>query len=175
MDRSSTKIKTAKKLTKMEIALCAYELIPVWTRWFSTVCPLSKIDRCRENQLLDKNLVTDSNKPEEMLWSCQNQDVESFSSTCQFLTRGSSLDAYVNEKVSTQKEDYTVVAQACFFVLSFSVISLVCMWGMAINGYKCGQSVTHLIHKKNNCINFFWRVWTHFWKILHQQKFLTMW
>ena len=24
-------------------------------------------DRCRENQLLDKNLVTDSNEPEEML------------------------------------------------------------------------------------------------------------
>ena len=51
----------------------------------------------------------------------------------QFLTLSGSLDTYVNAKVSTQKEDYTIVAQACFFTLSFRVISSLHMWGMAIN------------------------------------------
>ena len=58
---------------------------------------------------------------------------ESFCSTSQFLTHSSSLDTSVNAKVFTQKEDYAVVTQACFFTLSFRVVSSLHMWGMAIN------------------------------------------
>ena len=58
---------------------------------------------------------------------------EFFCSTSQFLTCSGSLDTYVNAKFSTQKEDYTVVTQACFFTLSFRVVSSFHMWSMAIN------------------------------------------
>ena len=44
---------------------------------------------------------------------------------------------------------------ACFLASSFSVISLVCMWEVAINWKGCGQSATHFFHKNKNHKNFF--------------------
>ena len=52
----------------------------------------------------------------------------------QFLAQHGSFDTYVYscEGLHT-KEDQTVFAQACLFALLFSVVSSVCMWGVAIN------------------------------------------
>ena len=41
---------------------------------------------------------------------------------CRFLARCCSLDTFVIAKASTQKENWAVVVQACFFASSFSVL-----------------------------------------------------
>ena len=86
----------------------------------------------------------------------------------QFLAHCCSLDTFVIAKASTQKEDWAVVAQACFFASSFSVLRLAYeAWpstGRGVAGASC-------IHKNKNRKNFFWRVWTLFRENFHQQKF----
>ena len=58
---TSMKIRTAKKWTEMEIddVITCIRRVPMWTRWFSTVCLPSKWSLWRISLLLHKN----TNKP----------------------------------------------------------------------------------------------------------------
>ena len=62
----------------------------------------------------------------------RSEVVEAESTTSQFLARGGSPDTFVIAKASTQKEDWAIVAQACFFTSLLSVSSI-CMCGVAIH------------------------------------------
>ena len=85
-----------------------------------------------------------------------------------FFAHCCSLDTFVIAKASTQKEDWAIVAQACFFASSFSVLRL---------AYEAwpptgrGVAIVSGIHENKNRKNFFWRVWTLFRENLHQRKF----
>ena len=72
--------------------------------------------------------------------------------TRQFLARCCSLDTFVIVKASTQKDDWAVVAQACFFASSFSVLRLTYEAWPSTGG---GVARASRIRENKNRKNFF--------------------
>ena len=86
--------------------MCRYKLVPVWTRWFFTVC-LPPNGCCREESARYYTKRHSKIVRVGINWI--------FCSTSQFLAQGGSPDTFVIAKASTWNEDYAIVAQACFF------------------------------------------------------------
>ena len=81
-----------------------------------------------------------------------------------------SFDTFVIAKAFTQKSRL-LLHKLGSLRHSVSFLQYMCIWGMAIIWWGCGQSITLLFRENKNRENFFWRVRTHFHKNLHQRKF----
>ena len=86
---------------KLMTSLCAYRLVSVWTRRFSTVCLLNGCYKEESTCYYTKHQWTC--KRHSKVVEVEISSAESFCSTSQFLARDGSLDTFIIVKVSTQK------------------------------------------------------------------------